>query len=721
MHARFSRKFATVASMAFALLAPAVRSEVPQFLGLSTRGHMSGANGASLFFTLDASTGLRPVLIACGGPDLVQFGVAGAIADPSLEVWDSTGTMIASNDDRDPALLEDSNYSAAARDPKDAGIRLILGPGAYTVRLRNKAGADGFYLVEMNVEGAGSTLSSAALLTDFASSGNGVGLNFAGAGTLRLALFLSGQGLPLASAIQAPRLDVFSSDIPPVRLSSTTEVTADAATYQPRYHSPAFGNGHGAGVVIPWTIAATAPNGSATVFDGESAGGTGTYLLEVHDDEFTATRSPVIYVSPRPQTVKEDDTLVLQALVSGDVTSATWQRDGVDLATPGTISVAGATTLTLTVPGITAAEAGLYRVRVSTTAGDVVSLPAAVTVSVDPAHIVTSPQSLTIYEGQSATFSATATGSGLHFQWSRNGSAIDGATAASFTLATVGLSDAGAYTVAVTNSLGTVVSAPARLDIQPAPTRLTNLSVLAPAGEGDRTLSMGFNVSGGTKPVIVRAVGPGLATFGLPNLLSNPRLNIYSGSTIILQNDDWSGDDGHALGAFALVPGSKDALIAASFTPGLYSAEVKGVGGTTGQAIVELYDADTAPTVVRVTNLSTRAQVDDGQRLIVGFTLSGSTAKTMVMRAVGPSLALFGVGGAHPDPQLELFQGNTLLDSNDQWQGDDGRAVGAFQLAAGSKDAVLVKRLAPGSYSVHALGAAGTSGVVLVELYEGSD
>ena len=51
--------------------------------------------------------------------------------------------------------------------------------------------------------------------------------------------------------------------------------------------------------------------------------------------------------------------------------------------------------------------------------------------------------------------------------------------------------------------------------------------------------------------------------------------------------------------------------------------------------------------------------------------------------------------------------------------GEDGRSVGAFPLIAGSRDAVIVRALSPGAYTLHIFGAPATSGVVLVEVYEG--
>jgi hypothetical protein len=107
--------------------------------------------------------------------------------------------------------------------------------------------------------------------------------------------------------------------------------------------------------------------------------------------------------------------------------------------------------------------------------------------------------------------------------------------------------------------------------------------------------------------------------------------------------------------------------------------------------------------------------------LIVGFVISGPRPQTVLLRAIGPSLAAFGVTGALADPRLELFAGQDHLLANDDWGGSATLAAvaaqsGAFALAAGSRDAALVATLAPGSYTAQVSGAA--TGIALIEIYE---
>jgi hypothetical protein len=136
----------------------------------------------------------------------------------------------------------------------------------------------------------------------------------------------------------------------------------------------------------------------------------------------------------------------------------------------------------------------------------------------------------------------------------------------------------------------------------PAGSRILNLSTRADVGTGENALVAGF-VIGGTQPrrVLVRAVGPTLATaFGVSGTLADPVLTLYRGATIVASNDDWElarsgaaiAATAQRLGAFALDAASLDAALLITLDPGAYTAVVTGVDGTTGLALVEIYDAD---------------------------------------------------------------------------------------------------------------------------------
>ncbi|HVU35120.1 MAG TPA: hypothetical protein VHE61_16925 [Opitutaceae bacterium] len=259
-----------------------------------------------------------------------------------------------------------------------------------------------------------------------------------------------------------------------------------------------------------------------------------------------------------------------------------------------------------------------------------------------------------------------------------------------------------------------------------------------------RPLIAGF-VVGGTAPkqILVRAVGPTLSQYGVTGFLPNPSVQVYSGSKLVAQNEDWGGDAtisaaATKVGAFALPANSTDGAVLLTLSPGAYTAEV-GTNGGDGIALVEVYDVD-GSTANRVTNLSTRGYVDTGDGVLVaGFVIKGTTPKQVLVRGIGPALANYGVTDAVSDPKLELYRtdasGNTLVAQNDNWSTGQtvaggpapasaaqisaaATATGAFALPAGSPDSSLLITLQPGAYSAMVSGVNGGTGTGLVEVYE---
>jgi hypothetical protein len=180
------------------------------------------------------------------------------------------------------------------------------------------------------------------------------------------------------------------------------------------------------------------------------------------------------------------------------------------------------------------------------------------------------------------------------------------------------------------------------------------------------------------------------------------------------------------VGAFAFsAPTSKDAAISLpSLASGANSAKISGTG--VGTVIAELYDATPTnaftATTPRLINVSVLKNIGTG--VTAGFVIGGSTARTVLVRAIGPTLAGFGVGGTVADPRLALFSGQTQIGANDNWGGGGALSaafaqVGAFGLAADSRDAALLVSLQPGAYTVQVSSVdPAISGVALVEVYE---
>ncbi|MFM8337992.1 MAG: DUF1800 family protein [Opitutaceae bacterium] len=264
--------------------------------------------------------------------------------------------------------------------------------------------------------------------------------------------------------------------------------------------------------------------------------------------------------------------------------------------------------------------------------------------------------------------------------------------------------------------------------------RLVNLSTRAQVGTGSNVMITGFVVQDGApKRILIRAVGARLATapFNITGALADPLLQVYNGDgVLVLANDNWSTDDlatMNSVGAFALTSGSRDAALVATLSPGAYTAQVSGVGNTSGVAILEVYDVTGS---ARLMNLSTRALVGSGNTTFFsGLSVApGGGARRVLVRAAGPSLGALGVGGALSDPAIAILDkdGRQIANgANDNWESAGAAALreafaqaGAFPFAAGSRDAALVVDLPPGNYTIQANGVGGASGAALVEVYD---
>ncbi len=300
---------------------------------------------------------------------------------------------------------------------------------------------------------------------------------------------------------------------------------------------------------------------------------------------------------------------------------------------------------------------------------------------------------------------------------------------------------AGTYslTARATSASGqSAVSAPVALTVaDAAPGRLINFSVLSGVGPGSAALILGFVTGGagttGTKPVLVRALGPALTRFGLSTSATDPTASLLTGATVAASNDNWAGNaavisTGAAVGAFPLTdPASRDAAFTAARPNGAHTVVI---GGTGGPILAELYDATPGasftPATPRFLNTSARTLVAAGNdTLLAGLVVGGTAARTFVLRAIGPGLATYGITNALADPRLEIFRAGaaTPLASNDNWSGDPALVIasinaGAFPLDPASRDAALLLTLAPGVYTLRLTAPAGATGVALIDVYE---
>ncbi len=256
----------------------------------------------------------------------------------------------------------------------------------------------------------------------------------------------------------------------------------------------------------------------------------------------------------------------------------------------------------------------------------------------------------------------------------------------------------------------------------PAPAKiLSNISTRAQCLTGSSNLVAGFIIKGSSaKRVIIRAMGPSLVLYGIGDVLWDPIITLYDsrGQTVAI-NDNWNSDRPNVLATPFPPNNVHEAAIVATLPPGAYTVGLQGVANTTGTALVEVYDL--TPAGSALANLSTRGPVSYGDNpMIGGFVVGGSQPTRVVVRALGPTLAQFGVTGALADPTLELHNSNgTLLTYNDDWiNSAQQQAIRASGYApAHSSESVILATLPPGNYTAVVRGKNATTGVALVEVY----
>jgi hypothetical protein len=377
-----------------------------------------------------------------------------------------------------------------------------------------------------------------------------------------------------------------------------------------------------------------------------------------------------------------------------------------------------------------------YRVRAfNATSYSAYSNTASTQTAVSAPSFTTQPASVSAASGSTVSFSATASGSPVPtLQWKKNGTAISGATTSTLTLNSISSADAGTYTVEASNSAGTVTSIGAVLTlttinpVAPPPvelisgSRIRNLSASAVPGKGNQSIKMDFIVKGSGMSGLVRAIGPGLDAFTSSATAADPKITLTSAGATLAANDNWGGSTALAsvftqVGAFPLAANSKDAALVHALDPNSYSAAVSGKTG--GLAMIEVYDV--GATAGRLSAIKVAAPVGTGdQRLVGGFTITGSEPLRVLIRAVGPGLDGRGI---LVDPQLELHRGSTFVVRNDNWDGtaaliNSFELAGATSLPSSSKDAAVEVTLEPGTYTATISGVNNTTGYAQLEVYE---
>lgn len=360
------------------------------------------------------------------------------------------------------------------------------------------------------------------------------------------------------------------------------------------------------------------------------------------------------------------------------------------------------------------------------------------------------PRSQSFAVGDTVTLGVSVEGTGpFTYQWSFNGKFIVGQTQPTLKLTSVTAAKAGSYSVLVSNGAGSVTTSEATLSLSgTGSARVVNISTRAYASTGNNVTIGGFVISGSaSKRLLLRAVGPTLTSQGInqSEVLIDPTLTVYdarNSNSVIASIDNWTDTKNSAeivtiaaqLGAAPLT--ATDATSAATlltFPPGIYTFMAQGKSATSGIVLVEAYDADATGEGAALVNISTRAYCTTGNGVsIAGFVVAGNAPKRLLLRAVGPTLATQGLDVTEvlADPTIAVHDarnGNTVVATNDNWTDNPNSSdilstwarVGAAPLAAAdSKSSALLLTLQPGVYTVIARGASGTSGIVLVEVYD---
>lgn len=276
--------------------------------------------------------------------------------------------------------------------------------------------------------------------------------------------------------------------------------------------------------------------------------------------------------------------------------------------------------------------------------------------------------------------------------------------------------------------LGLPVAVVTIVEDDPAP-RSLNISTRSRVETGDNVMIGGFIITGNVpKPVVLRGLGPSLVNAGVPAtaVLNDPVLELRGASgALITSNDNWKESPQRAQieGTVFQPADDREAVILATLPPAGYTAVVRGQDGGSGVGLVETYDTDQSSDSM-LANLSTRALVGTGNDVLIGGFILGAAngGADIIVRALGPSLAEFGIANPLPDPTLELRDANGgLMTSNDNWK--DNPAQQQQIMAAGLQpshdlEAALAVNFPPGNYTAIVAGRDfGSGGLGLVEIY----
>lgn len=262
------------------------------------------------------------------------------------------------------------------------------------------------------------------------------------------------------------------------------------------------------------------------------------------------------------------------------------------------------------------------------------------------------------------------------------------------------------------------------LTVTTAAPQLLNISTRLNVLTNDNVLIGGFIVTGtAPKEVIIRGLGPSLASAGVAGALANPVLALHKPDGTVITNNNWKDTQKTAITATGLAPTNDlESAIVATLAPGNYTAVLSGQNNGTGVGLIEAYDLNSTA-ASQLANISTRGLVKTGDNVMIGgFIIGGGTTGNttqVLVRAIGPSLTGAGITDALANPTLELHDANgNILKSNNNWKDTQQAVIQATGLApTNDLEAAILDTLAPGNYTAIVRGVNGGTGVGLVEVY----
>jgi len=228
---------------------------------------------------------------------------------------------------------------------------------------------------------------------------------------------------------------------------------------------------------------------------------------------------------------------------------------------------------------------------------------------------------------------------------------------------------------------------------------------------------------------LVRAIGPSLLPFGIPDALGNPTLEIRdSSNALIASNDNWkntqlggiiTSDQSAEINGSGLAPGDDlESAIIANLAPGDYTAVVRGFGDTSGTGVVDGFDLS-ALSPARLANIATRGLIQPGDKLMIaGLIIQNGPVRAVVL-AIGPSLSAFGITNALSDTTVQLRdQNGAIVRENDDWESDQKAEIEATGLQPGDlREAALVATIPPGQYTAQVRGKPEATGIGVVQVF----